>query len=202
MLRLPRPLPEVTVSALGCLRLPASEFKLYSILDWLSKVNKVEVMLLPTVSWPVCLGVKTHLGTKIRFLLLSDSCGFLDVGALFLTRGRLCRLQLLLYLASAVILVSESRETYDHFFLPQIRDSPNLEVTVFISRRNRVAQLYPQALGSLFIASYDSQGYGGGIWSCLHTGSDLAVFRFSIYSICTDPQFLCCRMTLLSGRTA
>jgi hypothetical protein len=26
-----------------------------------------------------------------------------------------------------------------------------------------VAQLYPQALGSLFVTSYDSQGYGGGI---------------------------------------
>jgi hypothetical protein len=26
-----------------------------------------------------------------------------------------------------------------------------------------VAQLYPRALGSLFVASYDSQGYGGGI---------------------------------------
>jgi hypothetical protein len=26
-----------------------------------------------------------------------------------------------------------------------------------------VAQLYPQALGSLFVVSYDSQGYGGGI---------------------------------------
>jgi hypothetical protein len=27
----------------------------------------------------------------------------------------------------------------------------------------------PQALGSLFVASYDSQGYGGGIRSCFHT---------------------------------
>jgi hypothetical protein len=26
-----------------------------------------------------------------------------------------------------------------------------------------VAQLYPRALGSLYVASYDSQGYGGGI---------------------------------------
>jgi hypothetical protein len=26
-----------------------------------------------------------------------------------------------------------------------------------------VARLYPQALGCLFVASYDSQGYGGGI---------------------------------------
>jgi hypothetical protein len=42
-------------------------------------------------------------------------------------------------------------------------DSPNLEgqVPVFISPGNRVARLYPQALGSLFVASYVSQGYGG-----------------------------------------
>jgi hypothetical protein len=46
-----------------------------------------------------------------------------------------------------------------------IWDSPNLEgqVPVFISSRNRVAQLYPWALGSLYIVSYDSQGYSGGI---------------------------------------
>jgi hypothetical protein len=31
-----------------------------------------------------------------------------------------------------------------------------------------VAQLYPRALGSLYIASYDSQGYGGGILTRLH----------------------------------
>jgi hypothetical protein len=33
-----------------------------------------------------------------------------------------------------------------------------------------VTQLYPQAPGSLFIASYYSQGYGGGILTRLHTG--------------------------------
>jgi hypothetical protein len=33
-----------------------------------------------------------------------------------------------------------------------------------------MTQLYPQALGSLFVASYDSQGYGGGIGPRLHTG--------------------------------
>jgi hypothetical protein len=51
-------------------------------------------------------------------------------------------------------------------------DSPNLEgqVPVFISPRNKVAQIYPRALGSLSVASYDSQGYGGGILSRLHTG--------------------------------
>jgi hypothetical protein len=33
-----------------------------------------------------------------------------------------------------------------------------------------MAQLYPQAMGSLFVASYDSQGYGGGIRTRRHTG--------------------------------
>jgi hypothetical protein len=43
--------------------------------------------------------------------------------------------------------------------LSPIRDSPNLDdqVPVFISPLNRVAQLYPQALGSFFVASYDSR---------------------------------------------
>jgi hypothetical protein len=35
---------------------------------------------------------------------------------------------------------------------------------------NRVAQLYPRALGSLSVASYDSQGYGGGIVTHLYKG--------------------------------
>jgi hypothetical protein len=33
-----------------------------------------------------------------------------------------------------------------------------------------VAQLYPQELDSLFVASVDSQGYGGGIRPRLHKG--------------------------------
>jgi hypothetical protein len=112
---------------------------------------------------PVCLGVKPHLGPKTRFLLLSDSCGICWCGASSLTRGRVSHLILLLVLASAVILRSESRGTHDHILLSQIRDSANLEgqLPVFISPRNRVAQLYPQALGSLFVAFYDSQSYGG-----------------------------------------
>jgi hypothetical protein len=40
--------------------------------------------------------------------------------ALFLTRGRVCCLQLLLALASAIILVSQSRGTGDHILLSQI----------------------------------------------------------------------------------
>jgi hypothetical protein len=67
--------------------------------------------------------------------------------------GRVCRLQLLLALGSAVVLGSESHGTHIHILLSQIRDSPNLEgkVLVFISPRNRVTQLYLQALGSFHV---------------------------------------------------
>jgi hypothetical protein len=54
-----------------------------------------------------------------------------------------------------------------------ISESSNLEgqVLVFITLRNRVVQFYFRALGSLYVASYDSQGYGGGILTPLRTGS-------------------------------
>jgi hypothetical protein len=39
-----------------------------------------QVTLRPTVNRPVSPGVKPRLGPKTRFLLLSDSCGFVDVG--------------------------------------------------------------------------------------------------------------------------
>jgi hypothetical protein len=76
-----------------------------------------------------------HLVPKTGFLLSTDICRFFDVGAHSLMGGRVCRLQLLLVLASTVILVSESSETHDHILLSQIRDSPNLEV--------RSSYLYP-----------------------------------------------------------
>jgi hypothetical protein len=101
-----------------------------------------------------------------------NTCGHTPYVTSSLTRGWVCRLQLLLVLASIFILRSESRGTHDHILLPQIWDFPNLEgqVHVFISPGNRVARFYPQALGSLSIAFYDSHGYGGGIRTRLHTG--------------------------------
>jgi hypothetical protein len=63
--------------------------------------------------------------------------------------GWVCSLQLLLVLASAVILRSDSCGIRDHMLLSQIRDSPNQagQVPLFISPRNRVARLYARQLG-------------------------------------------------------
>jgi hypothetical protein len=46
--------------------------------------------------------------------------------------------------------------------------------------QNRVAQLYPQVPGSLFVTSYDLHSYGGGIWTCLHMGYWLSPVRVRV----------------------
>jgi hypothetical protein len=55
------------------------------------------------------------------------------------------------------------------------------QVPTFISLGNRAAQLYPQALCSLFAASYYSQGYGAGIRTRLHTGKSEIWFTIGSY---------------------
>jgi hypothetical protein len=99
--------------------------------------------------------------TTSNFIFQLNTCGYSPYVISSLMKGCACRLHLLLVLASAVILRFESRGTHDKL---------EGQVSVFISPRNRVAQLYPQALGSLFVASYDSQFYGGGTRPRLHTG--------------------------------
>jgi hypothetical protein len=118
----------------------------------------------------VCLGnepLETH---DQNFIFQLNTCGYSPYVTSSLTRGWVCCLQLLLGFGNIVILRSKSCGSYDHILLFQIWDSPNLEgqVPVFIPHRNRVVQLYPKALDSLFVASFDTQCCGG-IWPCLHT---------------------------------
>jgi hypothetical protein len=134
-----------------------SEWKSELVYDW--RFTASQFFLKPTPLKPT------------TSFLPTDHLKHSPYGTSSLTKGWDRLLQLLLALASSVFLGFESRGTHDHILLSQIRYSPNLEgqVPVFISPRNRVDKLYPQALGSLFVASYDSQGYGGGLLPRLHT---------------------------------
>jgi hypothetical protein len=51
-----------------------------------------------------------------------------------------------------------------------------------------VARLYLQALGSLFVASYDSQGYGGGIRPRLYIYYCLAVTVLFLWGALSDER--------------
>jgi hypothetical protein len=127
-----------------------------------------------------CLGAKPLETQDKYFVFQLNTCGYSPYVTSSLMRRWVSSLQLILALASVVILGSESSGTDDHILLPQIPNSLKLEdqVPVFTSPKNRVAQLYPQALGSLFVISYDSQGYGGGIRTPLHKGYSLMTFFY------------------------
>jgi hypothetical protein len=97
----------------------------------------LSLILRPTVSRPVCLGIKHPSGAYDQFLLLSDNCGF-DVGKWFWRED------------GSVIYNCSWPSPAQSFSCP----SPVGLVTIFYCLRFET---------SLFVASYDSQGYGGGI---------------------------------------
>jgi hypothetical protein len=81
-----------------------------------------------------------------HFIFQLKTCGYSPYVTSSLMRGWVCLFQLLLVLASAVILRSESHGTHDHILLSQIQDSPNLEgkVPAFIPPRKRVPGYTPR----------------------------------------------------------
>jgi hypothetical protein len=119
-----------------------SRFRLYS--DWL--VIKIELMLRPTVSRPVYLGVKPPSGAQDQIFITVRHLRICWCGVSSLKRGWVCRLQLLLALAGTVILRFESRAGLMTIFYCLRFDTPRnwrARSQYLYSPRNRVVQLYP-----------------------------------------------------------
>jgi hypothetical protein len=123
----------------------------------LSKVKVKVALRLAVYFQSVRLGIRPIETHEQTYYFQLNSCDNGPYATSSLTRGWVCHLQFLLVLASTVILKSEFHETQDNM---------GVQVPVFISPRNKVAR----ALGSIFVVSYDSQGYGGDIRTHLHTG--------------------------------
>jgi hypothetical protein len=114
----------------------------------------LSLMVRPTVSRPVCLGIKHPSGAYDQIFVtvrqLQVSCG-----ALPLTRGQVCSLQLLLALASAVILGSESRT---RILLSQVRDFPFRRLLRLVGLRWRYSTPPPHGilpLSLVLVLCYD-----------------------------------------------
>jgi hypothetical protein len=123
-----------------------------------------EFFLRPTVSRQVSLGVGPPFGTLDQILSCSSFVWQLRRSAFnasSLTRKRVWNLLLnCFWVLPEQSHLSRSPTDLTAISYCLIWDSPNLEgqVPVFISPRNRVAQIYPRAQGSLSVASYDSRG--------------------------------------------
>jgi hypothetical protein len=120
---------------------------------------QVQVILLPTVSHPVCLSVGPSSGGHDQIFITVRHLWSVCCGAPSLLRGRICNL----LIQFAVILRPKAHRTHDHILLSHLRQ-----------------------LGSFFVTSYDSQGYSGGILTCLQ--SRVMLWLMVSQSICLGAE--------------
>jgi hypothetical protein len=140
---------------------------------------KVKVIFPPTAasrSW-----CQAPSGTRDQFFFLLEIffrqlwvCYFV---APSLTRGRVCNLLLLLVLASAVPWDSDPILLSQFLRLPQ-PGGPGPRIYIL---QEQGGPDIPPGTGFPSIASYDSQGYSGGILSHLHLGTYCVLHEISLF---------------------
>jgi hypothetical protein len=138
---------------------------------------EVEVKLRPTVSRPVCLGVRRPSGTHDQFFFLLEIffrqlqvCYFV---APSLTTGRVCNLLYNCFwaLPQQSDLGSKSLRTHDHILLSHLRlPQPGEPGPRIYIPQEQGGPFIPLGTGFPFVTSYDSHGSSGGILTCLHMG--------------------------------
>jgi hypothetical protein len=133
----------------------------------LQRLDEVKVILRPAVSRSVCLGVKPPSEAQDQ-ILVTVSWEFVDLGRpLWRENGSV--VYNYYWPSPAQSFSGPSPSGLMTIIYCLGFETPLDHVLVFISPRNRVAQLYPQELCSLFVVSYDWQGYRGINRTRLHT---------------------------------